>query len=109
MKFRHENPNNDIVCHPFVIGEITVGPISDRKQTMRFLYSLNSVEVADHLQVIRFVNEEKLYTKGLSFMDCHLLMSAIHTDELVLWTHDKQLARQATERKVNYFGATSSS
>lgn len=103
LNFRHENPVREVVCHPFVIGEIILGSISRRKQMTKFLYSLTSIAVADHHSVIEFINEEKLYTTGLSFVDCHLLLASVLNEGLFLWTHDKQLAKQAAHRNLNFF------
>ena len=108
LKFNSIKPSNEVVCHPLVIGEVTVGSIGRRKQTMNFLYSLSSIEAADHHQVIRFVNDEKLYTTGLNFVDCHLLLSTLLNEDLVLWTHDKQLAQQPAETRIIFLKSESS-
>ncbi len=103
LNSNRRNIENEIVCHPLVIGETILGSISNRQKMKSFLFSLKHIQAADHYQVIEFIDKEKLFTTGLNFVDCHLLLAAVLNDDLFLWTNDKQLAKQAADRNVSYF------
>ena len=49
---------------------------------------------AEHGEVLRFIEENRLMAKGLGFVDMHLLASALLSG-LQLWTLDKRLQQVA--------------
>jgi len=85
----------DVLMHPYVLTEISLGSLPDRPMTLRFLRRLLSPIVAtpDHLAL--FIEEQRLFSSGLSFVDVHLLASARLTDGCLLWTRDRRLADAA--------------
>jgi predicted nucleic acid-binding protein len=52
------------------------------------------VPVADHEEVLAFVESRRLMGRGLGWVDAHLLASAVLA-ALPLWTSDKQLSAVA--------------
>jgi predicted nucleic acid-binding protein len=50
--------------------------------------------MAEHREVLRFIDDQRLMGQGLGFVDMHLLASAVLSD-IHLWTLDKKLRRVA--------------
>ena len=80
--------------HPFVIGELACGNLGRRAEVLELIGALPSVSVADHEEVLGFVESRRLMGRGLGWIDVHLLASAILAS-LPLWTSDKRLSAVA--------------
>jgi predicted nucleic acid-binding protein len=57
--------------------------------------------VAEHWEILSFIENNSLYGKGLGYIDMHLLASALLTG-LPLWTLDKKLESCAANLKCSY-------
>jgi predicted nucleic acid-binding protein len=87
--------NSAKVCiHPFIIGELSCGNISNREEILTLLKSLPHVDSAMNEEVFMLIENKKLYGIGLGFTDVHLLASAL-IDNVTLWTRDKTLKKAA--------------
>ena len=82
--------DGQVVCHPFIIGEIACGNLKNRTEILSLLQDLPMASLADDDEVIQFIEDRKLMGKGLGYIDIHLLMSALLT-RIPLWTIDKRL------------------
>ena len=80
--------------HPFVIGELACGSLSQRRKVLTLLAALPSAPMADHAEVMEFVETRGLYSEGLGWIDLHLLLSA-RIVQLPFWTLDTRLAAEA--------------
>lgn len=87
--------NGQIVCHPFVIGEVALGHMRHRAEVIALLSELPTVPVADHADVMGFIEVHALMATGVGWVDAHLLCAA-SLARLTLWTGDRPLRRQAT-------------
>jgi predicted nucleic acid-binding protein len=83
-----------VVCHPFIVGELACGNLKNRSQIISLFDTLPSAQVADHEEVMRFIDSNRLTNKGLGYVDIHLLASAVLTN-VPLWTLDKRLSKAA--------------
>ena len=91
--------NSNRVCiHPLIIGELSCGHISNRKEILSLLQALPRIEPALEGEVFTFIENKKLYGLGLGIVDINLLASALIHD-VKIWTHDKSLKNIA--RKLN--------
>jgi len=79
-----------VVCHPFVVGELACGNLKNRFQILSLISALPTALVAEHDEVMQFIETHHLMGKGLGYIDVHLLASAILTG-IPLWTLDKRL------------------
>ena len=84
----------EVVCHPFVVGELACGTIQKRDEVLSLLAALAHVTVADHAEVMQLLEAHQLMAKGLGWIDAHLLASA-QLDGETLWTLDGPLKRAA--------------
>lgn len=105
---RRDNPQlkalllaNEVLTHPFVVGEIACGALHNRTEILQYLAALPEVHLAEHSEVLRLIEEEKLYRRGLGLVDAYLIASARLTG-CRLWTLDKQLASAATSLGLSY-------
>ena len=106
--FRHGNAaltallnDGDVLSHPFVIGELACGNLRQRHEILSLLEALPSVTLADHDEVLTFVEGNRLMGSGIGWIDAHLLSSAVLTGAL-LWTLDKRLGEAA--RSIGVYG-----
>ena len=90
-----------VVCHPFIIGEIASGTIRNRLEILSLLQSLPMAETVEQNEVLQFIEHNKLAGKGLSYVDIHLLASAVLTG-IPLWTLDKQLKQASVKLGIDY-------
>jgi predicted nucleic acid-binding protein len=88
---------NDVLTHPFVIGEIALGHVRSRKGVLAGLQVLDLAEMAEDAEVLRFIDRYGLYGLGIGYIDVHLLASTVLTLHASLWTRDKRL-RAAAQR-----------
>lgn len=82
--------DGDVLCHPFIIGELACGNIKNRREILSLLKDLPMASIADDDEVMTSIEHHGLMGKGLGYIDVHLLASAILTN-VPLWTLDKRL------------------
>jgi len=81
----------EIVCHPFVIGEISLGSLRQRETVLSLLSELPVASVVPHDDVMALVERRGLAGKGIGWVDAHLIASALASG-VSLWTLDRRLA-----------------
>lgn len=84
-----------VLSHPLVIGEIACGVLGNRTVTLELLRNLPTAILAEHYEVISFIEQHRLYGRGIGFIDVHLLASAALLPGTSLWTRDRQLQSAA--------------
>ncbi len=84
-----------IVMHPFVVAEIALGSMKNRRQRLFDLDSLFKVRVAQLSEVRRMIEAHTLYAKGIGLIDAHLLASCLLAPGTRLWTRDAALEKVA--------------
>jgi predicted nucleic acid-binding protein len=84
-----------VLMHPFVVGELALGHLRPRDMLLGVLQVLDQVIVARDDEVMRLIDEERLFGIGLGYVDAHLLASVRLTPGTLLWTRDKRLSAAA--------------
>ena len=88
----------DQVCvHQSVITELALGNLKDRSIFLGALERLLIVRNVDDQGVRHFVEERRLWGRGLSAVDAALLASVVVTPDVSLWTRDKRLRQAARD------------
>ena len=88
----------DQVCvHQSVITELALGNLKDRLVFLKALERLMIVRNVDDHGVQHFVEERRLWGRGLSAVDVALLASVVVTPGVALWTRDKRLRQAARD------------
>lgn len=83
-----------VVCHPFIIGELACENLKNREEILALLQNLPLASGADDDEVIQFIDDHQLMGKGLGYIDIHLLISSL-LSRIPLWTLDKRLHEAA--------------
>jgi predicted nucleic acid-binding protein len=79
-----------VVTHPFIVGEIACGSLSNRRMVLDLIQQLPVAPVAEFDEVLAYIERQKLHSKGIGYVDVHLLASAAISGTK-LWTRDKRL------------------
>ena len=90
----------DVLVHPFVIGELACGEMKERRKVLGLLTTLPSIVVATDEEVLLFIENHRLMGKGIGYVDAHLLASTTLTDGAQLWTRDKRLGALAAQLQI---------
>ena len=91
-----------VVIHPFVIGELACGNLSNRGEILSLLNNLPAARRASDEEALFLIERRSLSGKGIGYVDVHLLASVLLDDDLQLWTRDRPLAVVAEELSVLY-------
>lgn len=83
-----------VLIHPFIVGELACGNIVNRKEIIALLHSLPTLSKADDDEVLFFIERHKLMGRGLGLVDIHLLASAT-IEAAPIWTADNRLSLAA--------------
>ena len=97
----HLLTDGEVVCHPFIVGELACGNLKNRSEILALLSSLPCAEVAGPEEVLHFIEAYRLMGRGLGYVDLHLLASAVLTG-VPLWTLDRRLRQTAGRLNLAY-------
>jgi predicted nucleic acid-binding protein len=86
--------DDQVGTHPFVLGEIACGGLRKRAEILLDLQALPRAISATDDEVLAFIEERRLWGKGIGWVDAHLLASAV-LSKIALWTLDGALNRAA--------------
>ncbi len=90
--------NNGLVLgHPFTIGELALGNLRDRDDTLTSLRNLPTATVASDDEGLDFISRNRLHGAGIGYIDAHLMVSTLLSRDAILWTRDERLARIAVQ------------
>jgi predicted nucleic acid-binding protein len=87
--------NDRVLLHPFVIGEIAMGSLSNRLTVIAQLSKQRQIAVVIHEEVMTFIEANNLFGIGIGYVDAHLLASVKITPHAQFWTRDNRLAAVA--------------
>lgn len=94
--------HDDLVCiHPWIVGELACGNLSNRSGVLELLGSLPSLTPASENEALHFIEKRQLMGKGIGYIDVHLLASSVIHGTHV-WTRDKHLMSVAMDIGVAY-------
>ena len=82
--------SREIIMHSDVIGELIVGNLRNRKQAIADLEAYPRLNKISSEIVFQFVEHNKLFGLGISWIDAGLLASAVASN-VKIWTDDMQV------------------
>jgi predicted nucleic acid-binding protein len=91
--------DNQILMHPFVIGEIACGNMRSRSKVISDLQLLPAAIPAGQDEVLGLLDQHRLFGAGISWIDAHLLASA-RLSACRLWTLDARLHAAAKRLRL---------
>lgn len=80
-----------VLAHPFVIGELALGDLRQRRTILAALQDLPQAAAATDIEVLHFIERRALAGLGIGYVDAHLLASTQLIAGTSLWTRDKRL------------------
>jgi predicted nucleic acid-binding protein len=86
-----------VLIHPFVIGELACGQLSNRAEVLDLLKRMPQVPTATDQEALEFIERRALMGRGIGYVDVHLLAATALSHGLRLWTRDRRLAALADE------------
>lgn len=84
-----------ILCHPYILGEVALGHLRQRKVILSALQSLPQATVARDDEVLGMIDRWALFGRGIGYIDAHLLASTLLSPGASLWTRDQRLRKVA--------------
>ncbi len=87
----------EVLAHPWVTGELALGHLRNRAETLRLLSHLPQATVATAAELLAFIERQELFGLGVGYVDAQLIAATRLTDHARLWTSDRRL-RTAAER-----------
>ena len=91
----------EVLCHPFIIGELACGNLKNRNEIISLLQSLPMASTIEFDEFLFFIDRNQLMRKGIGFVDVHLLASAQLTG-VPLWTADRRLKSAADQLELTF-------
>jgi len=90
--------SNQVLTHPFVVGELALGSLRQRSVVIEALSNLPFATQANDNEVMQFITTNALHGMGIGYVDAHLLAATRLTPMAKLLTLDKRL--QAAAHKL---------
>lgn len=87
--------DQEVVTHPFVIGELACGDLRNRSGVLALLQRLPKAVVATDAEVLAVIEQRRLMGRGLGYIDAHLLAATLLSPAVRLWTLDAPLVSAA--------------
>ncbi len=93
-----------IVMHDHVLGELALGSLRDRTETLWNLGNLPRAPLATDAEAMVFIESRRIFSRGIGYSDAHLLASAMLGKPVTIWTKDTKLALFAAALGVCFAG-----
>ena len=90
-----------ILAHPFVLGEVALGSVRNRRAALFILQELPVATVVADKDVLHLIEDWALTGTGIGYMDAHLLASVLVTSGSRLWTRDRPLRKAARQLSLD--------
>jgi predicted nucleic acid-binding protein len=91
--------DGQVGTHPFILGELALGSIPGRNETLALLQTLPSLTPSPHDEVMAFVTRHRLAGSGLGWVDVHVLCAA-RRERWSLWSSDRRLRSAAADLRT---------
>lgn len=89
-----------VLCHPFIVGEIACGALRNRREILSLLAALPPAPMAEHEEVLGLIESRRLHGRGIGWIDAHLITSAL-LSRSPLWTLDSKLRSVASSLGIS--------
>jgi len=91
-----------VLAHPWVVGELALGNLTNREEVLRLLRDLPQASVADEFELSELIERQHLHGSGIGYVDAQILAATRLHPETSLWTVDKHLAVLAENLGVGF-------
>ena len=94
-QMEHYLARGQILMHPFIVAEISLGSLRNRQNTLNAMESLLQAKVAALSEVRHMIEAHALYSRGIGLTDAQLIASCRITPGTQLWTRDSAMKKVA--------------
>lgn len=93
--------DGQVICHPFIIGELACGNLKSRSETLGLLQLLPQAPTVGLREILSFIDSRKLSGIGIGLIDFHLLAAALLLGAK-FWTEDRRVHEVAAKLKISF-------
>ena len=93
--------DGEVMCHPYIVGELACGNLKNRNEVLSLLQLLPPAILPNHEEILQFIEENQLMGKGPGYVDVHLSASAVLTG-IQMWTYDRRLNETNEVLRIRY-------
>jgi predicted nucleic acid-binding protein len=86
-----------VAMHLMVLGELACGNLKDRQTLLALWRNLPQLPAATDAEVLFFLERNRLWGRGIGYIDVHLLASVSLHSGARLWTRDRRLRETAEQ------------
>jgi len=86
-----------VAMHLMVLGELACGNLKDRQSLLALLRNLPQAPAATDAEALFFLERNRLWGRGIGYIDVHLLASLSLQAGARLWTRDTRLRETAEQ------------
>lgn len=90
-------------CHPLIIQQIALGSMRQRDVVLDLLSRLHQFPTIGHHEILHLANHHRLWGRGLTAIDVHLMAAVALVRGSSLWTRDKRLKSACSDIGVSLF------
>jgi len=91
---------DQVLMHPFVLGEIALGSMKHYDSILESLLTLKQAPIVSDEEVRFMIKRHKIMGTGVGYTDAHILASVTVVDGASIWTRDKRLSAVALRMGV---------
>ena len=92
----------DVAMHPMVLGELACGNLQDRQTLIALWRNLPQLAAVTNAEALYFLDQNRLWGRGIGYIDLHLLAAVALSAQARLWTRDKRLRKTAQQIGLAY-------
>lgn len=92
----------NLVMHPMVLGELACGNLQDRRTLIALWRNLPQLAAVTDAEALYFLEQNRLWGRGIGYIDLHLLAAVALSAQARLWTRDKRLRKTAQQIGLAY-------
>ena len=91
-----------VVMHSAVLGELACGSIKHRAQRIQDWTALPPIQACSDKAVLNLIESRELMSRGIGWVDAHLLCSVLNCRGSSFWTRDERLREIAKELRISF-------
>ena len=94
---------DEVGCHSLIAQEIARGSVRQREVVLDLLANLYQFPAIEHREILHLADRHRLWGRGLSVIDVHLMAAVAVTPGSALWARDKRLKSACSDVEVALF------
>ncbi|MEM1020397.1 MAG: type II toxin-antitoxin system VapC family toxin [Pseudomonadota bacterium] len=91
-----------VTIHPFIVGEIALGSLQNRTTVLTLLDTLKALPKAQDNEVRLMIEKQSLFSRGIGWVDAHLIAAAQLASPMLIWTRDKRFGEICDELGIGF-------